>query len=127
MNLRAVLAIRFSSLVPPRHLVTDVGPVPPVPSSPPSDKWVTPDSIRVNAPRFYVVIRGRCCGVFASWGYVSPLVYQLPKDERFFFMVTDYETALEEYTSAKNDGEVRLIGRTSRDIAKYGPPHLCIM
>lgn len=51
---------------PPPPLIPIPTP-PPAPTSPPHNYWVTEDSEEVNHHKFYVVIRGRCCGIFVDW------------------------------------------------------------
>ncbi|KAJ2911564.1 hypothetical protein MD484_g8852, partial [Candolleomyces efflorescens] len=97
------------------------------PRTPPDAEWVTPDSDKVNLALYYVVARGRCCGIFTDWGFVSPPVSGVPADVRFHFKRYTYAEALQRYEELKEEGEVRLVGRTARDVTRYGPPHLCIM
>jgi hypothetical protein len=63
-----------SRCAPNRAPASAVAPRPQVPpTNPPQGHWVTPGGPNTTRPKFYVVLRGRCCGVFWNW-YASEFV-----------------------------------------------------
>ncbi|EAU86991.2 hypothetical protein CC1G_08462 [Coprinopsis cinerea okayama7 len=102
------------------------------PIAPPSNFWVYPEDAKATDPtvvKYYVVVRGRCCGVFTDWFYVSDLIDNL-RSHCIFRSFRSYEEAWAHYQLAKSRCTVRAIGRNGwlagHFDSLYGPAEDCV-
>ncbi|KAH6893987.1 hypothetical protein BKA70DRAFT_796460 [Coprinopsis sp. MPI-PUGE-AT-0042] len=96
------------------------------PRSSPMLYWVYPEQA-VTGKKYYVVVRGRACGVFANWIYVQDLIQgDSLKNIVAYQGCNSFDDAWTMYQDAKARNSVRLVGRGDCERDIYGPDGDCI-
>ncbi|PPQ80537.1 hypothetical protein CVT24_002657 [Panaeolus cyanescens] len=91
-------------------------------SRPQQSNILSPPSFNRNAHRFYVIVQGRCPGVYSNLVWAKKLVNGLDPDHRMWRRVDGYQEARAYYEDAERMNEIKVTDRHFPDDASiYGP------